>query len=117
MSDNKNPPLSTAEIGLMNIGNMGGPTFADQLQALIVQLQINKTMGEILRDKPYNASPTSMAETPSPSPSRARNGWLPETPITSPPGQDIIKALCDVGLPHGPANRLREPKGRADKNE
>jgi hypothetical protein len=107
-----NPKSTTGEIGLMNVGAMG-PSFPEQLQQLITQLQIQKVMGDVIRDVRYNPEPRSMAETPGPT--KARNGWLPETPITSPPGQDLIERMTNQAQPHGPMNPLSRKSG--EKNE
>jgi hypothetical protein len=65
-----------------------------------IQRGIDATMREVIRN-PYNPHCIgSMADTPKP----RGTGWAKETPITSPPGMDLIKNLVDHFQPHGVAN-------------
>jgi hypothetical protein len=66
-----------------------------------IQRGIDATMREVIRN-PYRVDFASQAETPKP----RGTGWAKENPITSPPGQDIIAALTNQALPHGPGNPL-----------
>lgn len=102
MSDHEK--RSTGEIGLSRIGAMG-PSLPEQLADFFKQIEIQRVMGDVLRDARYNPEPRSMAEPGPKGPeSKARNGWRPETPITSPPGQDLIERMTNQALPHGVGN-------------
>jgi hypothetical protein len=83
------------------------PSSAEDLR---IQLEIARTMRAMLAKETSVPEPSSILpkEDRVVAPSKSKNGWLELEPARPPAGQDLIQALTDAALPHGPQSPLRK---------
>jgi hypothetical protein len=77
------------------------------VEAMRVQLEIARTMADVIKDNRRSVHDTSSISDTASAPQQRGNGWQPDRPLAPPPGISIIDQMVDAAL--GPAFRPRKP--------
>ena len=97
---------TTADIGLSRLHwDLAKQTAAEAAEQQRIHRGIDETMRAVItRDARCNPV-TGNGSAPRDETGQRGSGWADPLPLKPPPGQDIIKRLCDTMEPHGPNSK------------